>query len=126
GGRTGHADHTGLPGWPEMSSAGFGLTQSCRIGLATFDAGGDRGEDGDATLTFTHPPAHRVPSFDSGDPGGVGALKLDQDQVVEAVAVEAAGEAEPGPPRVGVGECGDLVDELGVQLGELVLPLLRP
>ena len=71
-------------------------------------------------------PVHRLPGPVAGDGGGVGALGPDQDQVVEAVAVEALGEVEPGLPLLPGLDAGDRLGEPLVQLLQRDAAVGRP
>src|SRR5699024_2736815 len=67
-------------------------------------------------LTLTDLAALCLPCLESGDLGGVGALHLNQQRVVEAVLVEAAEEVEPTLPLAGLGEGVDGGGQLAVHL----------
>lgn len=60
------------------------------------------------------------------NPGRPRRLHGDQQEVVEAVAVEPGGGVEHGPPRLRVDRRGDPVGDLPVQLGEPILPAPLP
>ena len=81
-------------------------------------AADDGGEDADGLFAAADLPPGGLPGAVARHDGGVGALLPDQDQVAEAVLVQAAGERQPGRP---VGPGLDLLDrvlELLVQVLE--------
>ncbi|MEL4506159.1 hypothetical protein AAEX63_05380 [Luteococcus sp. H138] len=96
------------------------IDDGCAIGLEFGEAAGDGREDADAVFAPGDLAVEALlPGAVAGDQGGVGALRPDQDGVVEAVLVEAARDAQPGLPLLGAGEVGDLVGDLRVQVLEL-------
>ena len=76
----------------------------------------DRGQDPERGFAFADLPAFRLPGPVARDGGRVGALGPDQDQVVERVAVEAAGELQPRLPLLPRLQLLDRLPEPVVQL----------
>jgi hypothetical protein len=99
------------------------------VGVALVGAGG---KDPDAVFAFADLPAEGLPLAGAGDVGGVGSLSENEDAVVRAVAVEAAGDVEHGGPVVAADECFHRGGELFVRAlqsigrgGHRVLPSVK-
>jgi hypothetical protein len=60
-------------------------------------------ENLDRPLALADLSSALLPLPESGDAGGVGALRQDQQNVAEAVAVESGGEREESRPSFGAG-----------------------
>ena len=89
------------------------------IGVADLGPVDHRGQDGDALAAFVDLTAQRLPRAEPGDGGGVGALRGDEQHVVQAVVREGGGNLQPALPVLAVADRPDLLGQRGVQLFEL-------
>jgi hypothetical protein len=81
-------------------------------------------EDADSALTLAHLAVELLPRPVTGDVGCLGALTEDQQQVVDAVAVECLREVQEPRPRLGLAQRLDLLRDRGLQLLGLGATLL--
>jgi hypothetical protein len=80
--------------------------------------------DADAAFAFAYLAVELLPRPVTGDVGRLGALSEDQQQVVDAVAVECLREVQEPRPRLGLAQRLDLIRDLGLQLVGLGATLL--
>lgn len=80
--------------------------------------------DADAAFALAHLAAQLLPRPVTGDVGRLGALSEDQQQVVDAVAVECLREVQEPRPRLGLAQRVHLIRDLRLQLVGLGATLL--